>query len=149
MSRRSSKIRTPTEKGREYQLGLLYEERERSEARIRKTVKEMEVILSSSFSTEFLTNKQAEIDNDFGKYLEVHSKRQVLLEDTIKRNLEEKSADELDREVFQLKKKILNAMSDRKSTSAVSRRSGSSAKGSSVSRSSKRSSHSSTKSMQN
>ena len=148
MSRRSSRIRTPTEKGREYQLGLLYEERERSEARIRKTVKEMEVILSSSFSTELLTSKQAEIDNDFGKYLEVHSKRQVLLEDTIKRNLEEKSADELDREVFQLKKKILNAMSDRKSTGAVSRRSGSSAKGSSVSRSSKRSSHSSRKSMQ-
>ena len=95
-----------------------------------------------------MTSKQAEIDNDFGKYLEVHSKQQVLLEDTIKRNLEEKSADELDREVFQLKKKILNAMSDRKSTSAVSRRTGSSAKGSSVSRSSKRSSHSSRKSMQ-
>ena len=134
MSEHSGRKRMPTEKGREYQLGLLYQQREQTEARIRETMDEMEAILNSTFSSQLLSNKEAQIDDDLGKYLEVHSKRQALLLEDSERSKEERIAETLDKEVFQLKKKILTAMSECRSRSGSSKGRGSS-KGSGSSKS--------------
>ena len=112
MSIRSSRKRTLTEKSKEYQLEILYQLKKEAEARIRGAMADVDAILNSAFSRASLSQRKIELDEDLRSLLEVHAKCQTLNEDEREKENDERALEQLDKEVFQLKGKIIRAMSE-------------------------------------
>lgn len=151
----SYRQRKLTEKGKQYQLGLLQDLRRKQELAIRKSIEQMEELFTED-KRELLMNKYEELNNQFEDFMQIHGRCQILIEEE-DRERDDSAVDDFDRKIYAFRKRVRSWLSQsekakseepkKTTSSASSRKSHSSGKSRSASRKSEKSRSSSEKSM--
>ena len=114
--------RKPTEKGKQYQLGLLKDERRSLEKTIRKEILELERMDRSDENKTVLEERFNNLNVVFEDFMAVHGQCQ-LLNDDADRKLDDCEVDMVDRKMYELRRLMTTWLNGERERSSIIRKS--------------------------